>query len=432
MGGSISGILSARILADSFDKVIIIEKDNDKDLAQLRKSVPQGGHVNVLLDTGIEIMEELFPNLINKLQQNGGHILDGQNDVAWYHFGVWKKRYRSRFKVSLQGRPFLENFLRESLLDQCSNVTLLTGTKVTGLTYNKNNHRITGVEINNNENINGDFIINAMGRLSPCMKWLNAYGIETPEKSTIDIGMGYTTAYFKKDKISLEDSKALFVHPYPPYNTKYGIIVPQEKNKDGEEVYMVSLSGCLGDHAKTNFVDFLDFAKQLDNDKIYKLIKNTKPISDITYYKSNLNVRYFFEKIQNPPKGLISIGDTVLTPNPIYGQGMTIAALETKALESALQNGIEKRFYKKIEPIIDFAWDVTSGENFRYPQVEGKRSLKLIMQNIYTKHLFLLTENDIKVWHTFTQVLLFKKHPITLFNPTLLFKVLVSKLKRRG
>jgi len=192
---------------------------------------------------------------------------------------------------------------------------------------------------------------------------------------------------------------------------------------------MVALSGALNDHAQRDKNGFLNHAKLLANDEIYHFIKQSTPISEFSYFKSPENIRRYYEKLQNPPHGIIAIGDTITVVNPIYGQGMTVIALEAKALQKSLQKGlknIEKRYYKKITPIINIAWDVTSGEDLRYQQVKGNRSLKLRFQNVYSKQLFILSGSNQKIWHTFAQVLHFVKHPLNIFQPYIVFHVIKS------
>ncbi|WP_415406327.1 hypothetical protein ACLHDG_11235 [Sulfurovum sp. CS9] len=116
MGSSIAGILSVRVLSDFFDEVIILEKDDKSLLKKRRKSVPQGSHLHVLLDGGLKIIDELFPGFSKDLSKTGSILVDSQNDVAWFHFGVWKTRYKSKLKASFQSRPFLEYNLRNRLL----------------------------------------------------------------------------------------------------------------------------------------------------------------------------------------------------------------------------------------------------------------------------------------------------------------------------
>jgi len=430
MGGSIAGILAARVLSDFFKEVIIIEKDEKSSFSKKRKSIPQGSHLHVLLDGGLKVFDELFPNFSKDLKSKGSIIVDSQNDVAWYHFGVWKTRYISKLKASFQSRPFLEHHLRNRLLEQCQNIKLLDSTNITGLNYDSKKDRIIGVKIENNKIINANFIIDATGRTSSNYKWLKEHDLETPYEEKIKIGMGYTSMLFKPKQEYLKNCnwKALFVYPYAPYNTKYGAVIPIEKDKNGDR-YMVALSGALEDHASRDKEGFLNHAKLLANDKIYQFIKNSSSISDFSYFKSPENIRRYYEKLSNPPKGIISIGDTIAVVNPIYGQGMTVIAYEAKALQKSLKQGlknIETRYYKEITPTINIAWDVTSGEDFRYPQVRGKRSLKLKFQNIYSKHLFILSGSNRNVWHDFAQVLHFIKHPLNIFRPHMVFNVIKS------
>ncbi|WP_415406326.1 hypothetical protein ACLHDG_11230 [Sulfurovum sp. CS9] len=290
------------------------------------------------------------------------------------------------------------------------------------------------IQNSKNNEIVSNFVIDATGRFSSSSKWMIEIGLETSIEEEIKIDMGYTSMLFRPNKLYNEDRKALFVYPFAPNNTKYGAVVPIEQDENGER-YMVALSGCLEDHAPTNYDGFLKHAKNLANEKIYNFIKNSISISDFSSFKSPKNKRRYFEKLKNPPQGIIALGDTVTVVNPIYGQGITVIALEAKALQKSLSSGlknIEKRYYKNITPVINIAWDVTSGEDFRYPQVIGKRNFKHKMQNIYSKQLFILSGSNQKVWHCFAQVLHFVKHPINIFQPFMLYNVIKSFFDRNN
>src|SRR5713226_3849624 len=88
IGGSISGMLAARVLSDHFAEVIIIEREALAQSAEPRPAIPQGRHVHVLLDQGIRIVQQLFPDLVPALLDAGLTLTDTSRDFRWHHFGV--------------------------------------------------------------------------------------------------------------------------------------------------------------------------------------------------------------------------------------------------------------------------------------------------------------------------------------------------------
>src|SRR5262245_1201447 len=115
IGGSIGGLLAARVLHDHFDQVTIVERDPLADAAGPRKGVPQGAHVHVLFGSGARVIERLFPGFFTELTAAGSCVCDFARDLCWYHGGVWKLRTASELISYWQTRPFLEAHIRRRI-----------------------------------------------------------------------------------------------------------------------------------------------------------------------------------------------------------------------------------------------------------------------------------------------------------------------------
>src|SRR5438874_2103785 len=139
IGAGMAGLLAARVLADHFAKVTVIEKDDPLDDAEPRKGVPQGAHAHALLSRGLEILSGRFPGLIDELL-TGGAVQADAATVAWHQRGVWKLRVPSEIRGTAQSRPFLEAGSR-SWAATDPGVTFLSGRKVGGLLTNDNRTR---------------------------------------------------------------------------------------------------------------------------------------------------------------------------------------------------------------------------------------------------------------------------------------------------
>src|SRR3954447_11411420 len=90
IGGSMAGLLAARVLADHFAQVTVIERDVPEAATEPRKGVPQGRHAHGLLARGQEIIADLFPGLFDDLVAAGAVRVDMGLDLKWYQFGTWK------------------------------------------------------------------------------------------------------------------------------------------------------------------------------------------------------------------------------------------------------------------------------------------------------------------------------------------------------
>lgn len=76
IGGSMAGLLAARVLLNHFDRVTIVERDRLLEQPTLRQGVPQASHVHVLLTQGQRILEQLFPGLEAELTAAGAPTVD--------------------------------------------------------------------------------------------------------------------------------------------------------------------------------------------------------------------------------------------------------------------------------------------------------------------------------------------------------------------
>ena len=71
LGASMGGLLAARVLADFFRTVTVMERDVLPDDPAKRRGVPQGRHVHALLSGGSQILGGLFPGLLDGLVVDG-------------------------------------------------------------------------------------------------------------------------------------------------------------------------------------------------------------------------------------------------------------------------------------------------------------------------------------------------------------------------
>ena len=114
IGAGLAGLMTARVLADHYDTVLVIEKDQFTG-PEPRKGVPQGNHIHVLWTVGSAILEKFFPGLFEDLAAAGGVGFDNSADMRWYHGGVWKMRADSGLRIYSQSRPLLEHQVRQKL-----------------------------------------------------------------------------------------------------------------------------------------------------------------------------------------------------------------------------------------------------------------------------------------------------------------------------
>jgi len=444
IGGSMAGLLAARVLSDHFERVTIIERDQLVDAAEPRKGVPQGRHVHGLLAGGTALLREYFPDLIATLVKDGSVLL-GPSDIRRYQLGVSVAPVPGPIKALFQSRPFLEQHVRAALLAR-NNVQVLDGCSVTRLSIN--DRRITGVVLRHRlgeqreEELAANLVVDASGRGSRAPEWLASLGYGQVEETCVTIDVGYASRIYRCPKWLPTDWKALITLGTPPDNKRAGVIFPIEGG-----YWMVTLGGWLRDYPPDDDAGFLDYARSLTQPDLYEAIKGAEPVSPIVVYRYTANRWRHYERQSRLPEGFIIMGDAVCAYSPVYGQGMSVAAIEAKTLDTCLREqqsatgnthpaSFPHRFQKAIAREIKTAWLLSTGEDLRYPGTKGHRSLGIRLFNWYIRRVVCLTEFDPYVATAFFQVYHLIKPWKSLFDPriasTVLSRQLLSRREKPG
>jgi 2-polyprenyl-6-methoxyphenol hydroxylase-like FAD-dependent oxidoreductase len=431
-----AGLLAARVLSDHFEQVTVIERDRLTGETEPRKGVPQGRHVHSLLARGAVIMGEYFPDLFPTLAQDGA-IPVSTEGIRWNQLGVWMAAVRRPVKTLFQSRPFLEQYVREQLAAR-DNVRIMDACEVSQLCAH--NDRITGVVLRNRsgeqheEALSADLIVDASGRGSRAPQWLNSLGYGNVQETSVKIDVGYATRIYRCPAQHPANWKALFIYGRPPDDKRGGVIFPIQGG-----CWMVTLAGSLRDYPPDDEAGFLEFARSLAQPDLYEAIKDVEPVTPIAVYKYSANRWRHYERMKRLPKGFIILGDAACSFNPIYGQGMSVAAIEAQTLDRCLREqkmfarnnslvGFAQRFQQAIAKDIKTPWVLSTGEDLRYPGAEGKRSLSIRLLNRYMRRVIELTASDPRVTATLLRVRNLLKPLSTLFQPLIILAVLRQEL----
>jgi len=439
IGGSMAGLLAARVLSEHFERVTIIERDQCIDDAQPRKGVPQGRHVHGLLAGGAAILGEYFPDLFATLAQDGA-VPVGTIDIRRYQLGVRVAAVPSSVKTLWQSRPFLEQHVRAALSAR-NNVFILDGCSVTRLRMN--DEHISGVVLQHRngkqheDELAADLVVDASGRGSRAPQWLASLGYGQVEETSVKIDVGYASRIYRCPDQLPTDWKVLVVLGKPPDNKRAGVIFPIEGG-----CWMVTLAGWLRDYPPDDDAGFLEFARSLDQPDLYEAIKEAEPITPIAVYKYSANRWRHYERMSRLPEGFIVMGDAVCAFSPVYGQGMSVAAKEAKVLDTCLRErqswtgndhptSFPLRFQQAIAKKIRAAWMLSTGEDLRFPETEGHRSLAMRLFNWYIRRVVGLTESNLLTAAAFFQVWHLLKPLRSLFESRIVWAVLRRELVSR-
>lgn len=432
VGGGVAGLLAARALADDFDQVTVVERDEYPAGPESRKGVPQGRHVHGILAQGLIVLEELFPGLIAEMTADGAIPIDWGRDLRWYYFGGYKPRAVTGTRVLLFTRPFLERHLIRRLR-ALDNVQIRTGTSVSELLATPERERIAGVRLRRGgvsaptEDLAGDLVVDASGRGSRSPKWLGALGYDPPKANEIQIDVRYTSRFYRRRSDDLVDAKVLYVVPMPPHEKRGGAALPV----DGDR-WLVTLWGYFGEHPPTDEDGFLEFARSLPAGDIHELIARLEPLSPPVSYGIPVSIRNRYDKMARVPDRYLVVGDAVCAFNPVFAQGMTVASLEARSLANALRearargslDGLGRRFLRRESRTIELPWRMASYEDFRYPETRGHRPIGTGIANWYVARMQRVSQHDVTVYRAFLQAMHMTRSPVVMFLPSVLLRVM--------
>jgi 2-polyprenyl-6-methoxyphenol hydroxylase-like FAD-dependent oxidoreductase len=428
LGGSMAGLLAALALSRHFERVTVVERDAPPTEPGHRKGVPQDQHIHVLLSAGADILEEFFPGLTQELIAAGALTFDCGSDARWFHHGVWKVREHSDVPLLAQSRPFLEWHVRRRL-GMLPNVAFVAGDAVDLLT-DHGKLAVQGVRVRRRdgtaaeEDIAASLVVETAGRGSHVPQWLEAMGYAKPEEETVQIDLGYATRLYRRPPRANRDWQMLLVYAKAPEGTRTGIVSPIE----GER-WIVTLSGCLKDYPPSDDAGFLEFARSLEQADLFDAIKDAAPLTPITTIRFPAQRRRHYEKMRRFPEGLVVLGDAMCSFNPLYGQGMSVAAQEARALDDCLRErakltGLPQRFFRRAARIVDGPWLLATSTDFLYPGALGKRPFGNGALAWYNNHVLELSGQNGRVLTTFLEVMHLTRSPFALFSPEVLFPVL--------
>lgn len=390
IGGSIAGLTSARVLADHFDLVTVIERDQIPDTPAFRKGVPQGRHPHALLLRGQLILEQLFPGLTQELIDAGAVTVNMGADAKWSVVDQLRISYQSEIDITSCSRPLLEGTIYRHMLAH-PKVHFIQQSQVIGLETDASGTFVTGVRLRqlngdhrldtSTRTIAADLVVDASGRDSDAPQWLEALGFTLPQETVISSDAGYATRIYRRPAHMPANTKVVYIQTAPPHNTRGGIILPMEGDR-----WHVTMIGMAGDHPPTDEAGYLEFARSLPSPILYEAIAEAEPLSSISGYRRVENRDRSYEQLSRYLEGFVVIGDAARAFNPVYGQGMTVAAISSLVLDQCLReqrelhgagdlSGLAQRFQAQLAEATTGPWQMSTGEDRRWAALRGDVTL---------------------------------------------------------
>ncbi|GAA3218433.1 FAD-dependent oxidoreductase [Dactylosporangium siamense] len=424
LGASIAGLLAARALSDTFDTVTVLDRD-DLTGTGVRKGVPQGRHAHMLFAKGREVLEDLFPGLTDELVATGALTVDIHAGFAWHNGPTPMARAASDLIVLAASRPALEDYVR-SRVGKLPNVEIRGGLEATGLLHDGGT--VTGARVvtagagpgGSTTDLPADLVVDATGRGNRGTTWLAELGYAPPEQDSVMAGVVYATREYERTPLASGMLGVLTgVTPRHPFGAA---LLPMEGDR-----WILTLAGLGDDLPPTDEEGFAAYATRLPIADLAEVVHRSRPLTPPRPFRVPASVRRRYERLTHHPEGFLAFGDAICAFNPIYGQGMTVAALEALELRAALTDGLTglpKRFYAKASTVIDTPWDMAVGGDLAFPSVPGERTAKVRFFNWYIAKLLHAAETSPEVAIAFHRTVNLTAPPQSLFAPAILRRVL--------
>jgi 2-polyprenyl-6-methoxyphenol hydroxylase-like FAD-dependent oxidoreductase len=202
---------------------------------------------------------------------------------------------------------------------------------------------------------------------------------------------------------------------------RFGALLPQE----GER-WTVTLGGYSDDRAPEDDPGFLAFARSLQKPEIFNVLRDAEPVSPLASYKFVSNLRRHYEKLTQFPECYLVFGDALCSFDPVYGQGMSVACVESLALRDCLAKGTQglaRRFFQMASRSIESAWQIAVGSDLQNPRVEGKRTAQVRFVNWYIAKFYRAAQRDAALATRFLEVANLMQQPTALLSPANALKV---------
>ncbi|MFH9736859.1 FAD-dependent monooxygenase [Streptomyces roseolus] len=373
MGGSYAGLFAARVLSDHADEVVVVEPDVIGDDG-LGRRTPQRHQLHALLSMGHIQLERWFPEITDELVK-GGALLGEGHDVQFYLDGRLKAPVAGARMLGAT-RPFLESHLRSRVAD-LENVRFVQA-QVTDLVLRQG--RVVGVttasegENGSTDIIDADFVVDAMGRNSPLEGWLVRHGWDGAPVDSMRVDLGYATAFFHRGN---ELGSTVIAHSspgpasdYQPKVTEPGALAAVEGDR-----WSVVLAGYADHRPGPDPEEFLRRMRRCVA-PLRTVADTSSMIGDVKTYRFVESRRRVHSRLSRFPGGLVVVGDALASVNPVYGQGLTLAALAANALGAHLRSAPSPRdpawnYFRLVEAIVDAAWQLSTAADLAQPHVTG-------------------------------------------------------------
>jgi len=427
IGAGMAGLTAAQAISRHFGKVTVIERDVLPAEAAPRRGTPQCQHAHLLLAGGLQALQALFPGFEKDLAGAGAVKVRNGLDLRLERpgFDPFPRRDLG-FDIFCMSRPLLEAVTRGRVL-QTPNIAICMRSRVTKLVASRDTMRVEAVRYEGDDNpaatVEADLVVEASGRCGLTLQLLDELSLQKPEETEIGIDQAYASTIVERPENRDSGWLGNVVLPSAPASSRGAFLFPIEKQR-----WLLSIGGNHGDAPPGDRAGFMDFVKSLRTSTIHDAVRDARPLTDIVRYQLPCSIRRHFERLESFPAGLVVMGDALCRFNPVFGQGMSVAAQEAVILDRLLAEDVPMErlandFFAAIQDTIATPWGVAVSD-FVYPATRGVRPADLAQRLQYGAALTKLAADDPEVHRLMVEVSQLLKPQAALREPTLAARVM--------
>lgn len=449
IGAGIAGLVAARVLADHVDEVVIVDRDALPDGPLQRTGVPQAAHVHVLLRRGYLELRRLYPDFDRRLAESGAPAVDLIGDAVYVTPGGEAPRFPSPLRSRAASRVLFEAILRELTLGR-RGVRVLESHEWVGLLGDPT--VVQGVRIRRRTGLPGGeatpvagttgpeesaidlpawLVVDASGRSSQAPAFLRAIGGSEIAESVVDASLRYATRVYRAPA-RRQDWKVLLIRDRPPTGTRGGGVFTVE----GER-WIVTLGGVGAERPPSDEAGYLEFASSLISPRLHDAIRDAEPLTPVRGWARTANRWRHVERVEAWPAGFVMLGDSLCALNPVYGQGMSVAAMEARTLgawlgsrtaAAALRTGRPpdtRSLVRDLARTTTLPWFMATAEDARMPGVQGapRPGPVAALARRYLDGVHRNVPRDARTLRRLTEVSQLVRPPIALLDPMVAWRV---------
>ena len=428
IGASVAGLLAAAAAADAYERVTIVDRDALPAGGEGRRAVPQGRHAHSLHPRGLEHIEALLPGLSGELEAAGAPVYRAMEELRLVMDGGELARASTGLRAVVASRAFVEGHVRRRVR-ALPNVRIVERCDAAGLTAAERGARVTGVRLlhragsSAEETLPADLVVAATGRGARVPSWLEQIGCDAPAEERLAIDVRYASRFLRLPDGAAGGDKLVLVTARPDRPRALALFA-QEGGR-----WLLTAGGYGPDHRPPSDPrDFAAFAAALAPPDVAAALREAEPPGDIATHGFPAALRRRYDKLRRFPRGLLVAGDAICSFNPLYGQGMTVAAAEAAALRACLASDgdrdLARRYFARARPPVEDAWRLSTGADLALPVVAARAPLPVRAVNAYMRRLRAVATHDPQVAEAFVQVIGMRARPPRVLRPATMRRVL--------